>query len=119
MEKLTALGVTDQQREQIKGILQQHRDEVKPMVNSFVSERRALRDLIRADTVDETAIRAQVAKVAKVGADLAVERAKIGHEIRGVLTPEQIQKLKDQQVDLDRRIDHLLGGGGAGAGGKD
>ena len=80
----------------------------KAGLKQLVSERRALRDKIRAEQVDESGIRAQSAKVAVVEADLAVQRAHIAHDLRAVLTPEQMKKLHDMQVDVDSRIDDLL-----------
>ncbi len=106
--KLCALGLTHEQKTQVRGILKNHRSSMRPLVGQLVAERRALRDLIHAESVDETAIRAQVEKVAKVDADLAVQRANIAHEIRGLLTTEQIQKLKELKVSLDAHIDRHL-----------
>ena len=108
LERLAQLGVTDEQKTQVKDILRNHQPTAEPLLKQFVAERRALRDLVHAETVDEKAIRAQAAKVASVGADLAVERAHVAHEIRGVLTPEQIDKLKQMKVDADTRIDDGL-----------
>ena len=108
LKKLAALGVTDDQRTAIKAILQKHRPELAPLAKQFVTERRALRDAIQADPVDEKAIRAKVATVAQVGADLAVARARVGHEVRGVLTPGQLQKLHDLRAATDSRVDDLL-----------
>ena len=102
------LGVTDAQKTQVKEILRKYQPTVQPMVKQFVAERRALRDLIHAQNVNESAIRAEAAKVAKVGADLAVARAHVAHDIRGVLTPEQIKQLGDMKTDVDARIDHIL-----------
>ena len=107
-ERLAELGVTSAQKAQVKAILRQHQPTVEPMIHQFVAERRKLRDTIRADAIDEKAIRAQAAKVAGIEADLAVQRAQIVHEIKPVLTPEQIEKLKDMQVDVDERIDGFL-----------
>ena len=101
-------GVTSQQKAAVKTILRNYQPTLEPLVKEVVTERRALRDTIRAETIDETAIRAQAAKVASLEADLAVERAHVAHDIRAVLTPEQIQKLKDMQLDADARFDALL-----------
>ncbi|HVM60588.1 MAG TPA: Spy/CpxP family protein refolding chaperone [Verrucomicrobiae bacterium] len=106
--RLAQLGVTDQQKAQVKTILRGYQPTLGPLITEVVTERRALRDTIRAQTVDETAIRAEAAKVASLEADLAVERAHVVHDIRAVLTPEQIQKLKDMQIDADARFDTLL-----------
>jgi len=107
-QRLAKLGVTDAQKAQLKTILRSYQPTVGPLVKEVVTERRALRDTIRAQTVDETAIRAQAAKVASLEADLAVQRAHVAHDIRAVLTPEQVHKLKDMQIDADARFDGLL-----------
>jgi periplasmic protein CpxP/Spy len=106
--RLTELGVTDAQKVQVKSILRSYQPTVGPLVKEVVTERRALRDTIRAQTIDETAIRAEAAKVASLEADLAVQRAHVAHDIRAVLTTGQIQKLKDMQIDADARFDGLL-----------
>jgi periplasmic protein CpxP/Spy len=73
-----------------------------------VIERRALRTLIQADTIDEAAIRAQSAKVAAIEADLAVQRAHSAQDFRKVLTPEQLQKFKAMQDQRDSKRDKFL-----------
>jgi len=89
-KQLAQLGVTDEQRAQVKAILRKYQPTAGPLIQGAVTERRALRDAIRAETIDETAIRAQAAKVASMEADLAVQRAHVVHDIRAVLTPEQL-----------------------------
>ena len=106
--KLAQLGVTAEQKAEVKTILRKYQPTVGPLITEVVTERRALRDTIRAQTIDETAIRAQAAKVASLEADLAVQRAYVGHDIRAVLTPEQLQKLKEMQIDVDAHIDGFL-----------
>lgn len=53
-------------------------------------------------------IRAQSAKVASLEANLAVQRAHVAQDLRWVLTPDQIEKLKKMQVDVDAHIDQGL-----------
>jgi len=107
-KRLAQVGVTDAQKAQVKAILRKYQPTAGPLIREVVTERRALRDAIRAETIDEAAIRAQAAKVASLQADLAVERAHIAHDIRAVLTPEQIQKLKELQAQADARVDARL-----------
>ena len=107
-QKLAQLGVTDDQKAQVKAILRKYQPTAGPLIRQVVTERRALRDTIRAETIDEAAIRAQAAKVASLEADLAVQRAHVAHEIHAVLTPAQLQKLKDMQIDVDARLDGFL-----------
>jgi len=106
--RLAQLGVTDAQKAQVKAILRGYQPTVGPLVKEVVTERRALRDVVRAQTVDEIAIRAQAAKVASLEADLAVQRAHVAHDIRAVLRPEQLRKLSQMQVDADARLDGWL-----------
>jgi len=100
-------GVTKEQGDQIKAILSKHQTEIKPLMDRMVAERRALRDLIQTESVDEKAIRNEVNKLATIGADLAVKRAYIAHEVRGVLTSDQIGKLKEMQAKHDTHVDEI------------
>jgi Spy/CpxP family protein refolding chaperone len=103
--KLAQLGVTADQKAEVKTILRKYQPTAGPLIKQVVTERRALRDTIHAVTIDETAIRAQAAKVASLEADLAVQRAHVSHDMRAVLTPDQLQKLKEMEIDVDARID--------------
>lgn len=107
-ERLAQLGVTDAQKDQIHAILRKHQPVTEPMIRKLVAERRVLREMIHAETVDEKAIRRQVARVAEVAGDLAVERARVAHEIRPVLTDEQLARLAEMGDDVDARIDAFI-----------
>lgn len=101
------LGLSDQQKQEIKDVFKKDRPRIQPLMKQHLAERRALRSLVQADVIDEAAIRAQSAKVAAVEADLAVQRAKAGQEIRKLLTPEQVQKFKEIQAKRDRKLDEF------------
>jgi Spy/CpxP family protein refolding chaperone len=106
--RLKQLGVTADQKAEVKTILRKYQPTVGPLIKEVVTERRALRDTIHAETIDETAIRTQAAKVASLESDLAVQRAHVSHDIRAVLTPDQLQKVKEMEIDVDTRIDGFL-----------
>ena len=99
------LDLSKEQREQIKAIFRKHRDAVAPLREKEISARRELRKLIRSDEPDEAAIREQVGRIAATGGDLAVLRARLGRELRTVLTPGQIRKYRALQDKRDRRTD--------------
>ena len=105
IEHADKLGLSDDQKAQVKLVVQKYKPTVQPLVQQMITERRALRDTIHAQTFDESAIRAQAAKVASLQADLAVQRAHMSQDIRAVLTPEQIQKLNDMKTKADARFD--------------
>lgn len=108
MRALKEAGVTDAQKEQIRGILREQRPQLQPLRKQLVQERRALRNVIHTSPVNESAIRTQSARVAQVQADLAVRRAYVGDKIRALLTPEQVAKLRQMQAQRDARIDERL-----------
>lgn len=103
-----SIGLTDAQKTQVKDIMSQYRPTLRPLITQFRAERQQLRRSTLANPVDDGAIRAQAAKVASLGADLAVHRAHLVQEIRGVLTPEQIQKLSDNSDAANARIDRFF-----------
>ena len=94
---MAAVGLSDEQTVVVKDILSQSRTNIEPALKQLATERRALRNLIQSRSFDEGAIRDQADKVAKLQADLAVERAKVYQSVLKVLSPEQIQKLKEFQ----------------------
>jgi Spy/CpxP family protein refolding chaperone len=108
LSKLTSLGVTPQQKEQIRAILRETQPTRQPLLQRFVQERRTLRSLIQANPTDEQAIRAEVSKLSGIGADLAVQRARTFSRIRAVLTPEQVEKLKSLEASVDAAVDDGL-----------
>jgi protein CpxP len=101
----TELGLSGQQKQDVKDIFVKIRPQTEPLMKQLKLERRALRTLIQAETIDDAAIRAQSAKVAVVEADLAVQKAHVAQQIRTVLTPEQVQKFKELQANRDSRMD--------------
>src|SRR3954454_12479294 len=105
MRALKEVGMTDAQKDQIRGIMREQRPQLRPLRKQMVEERRALRTTIEASPVNESAIRTQAARVAQVQADLAVKRAQIADRVRGVLTPEQQAKLKEIKAQCDVKSD--------------
>jgi Spy/CpxP family protein refolding chaperone len=67
-----------------------------------------LRKAIHTAPVNKQAIRAQAARVAQIGADLDVKRAQVSEGIRAVLTPEQVEKLKQLAEKVDANVDLML-----------
>jgi Spy/CpxP family protein refolding chaperone len=106
--KVAELGVSDSQKQQIHAILRETRPTLQPLVAQYVQERRTLRKAIHTAPVNEPTIRAQAARVAQVEADLDVRRAHVSDRIRAVLTPEQVEKLKQLAENFDARVDEVL-----------
>lgn len=101
----TDLGLSAKQQQDMQELFSKSRARNEPLLKQMATERRALRALIHADSINEAAIRAQSGKVAAAMADLAVQRAQTVQQIRALLTPEQIQKFKTIQAKHDNRND--------------
>jgi Spy/CpxP family protein refolding chaperone len=91
---LPQLNLTDQQRDQVKTILDSHQDELKMLGDREASARQALERSVAADAIDEGAIRQHAADLGAVQADMAVERAHIRAEVMQILTPDQQKQAK-------------------------
>lgn len=101
---LRGLGLTDAQREQVEAVMDSHRDEQKAIGERMMTARKALRDAVEADAFNDAAIRAAAAEVGGVEADAAVLRARLRAEVFALLTPEQVQKVKDLRSEMESRM---------------
>lgn len=108
-QRLVRVGITAEQRDQVRAVLKSFMPEVAPLVKQSIQERKALRDAIRATPVNEAAIRAQSAKVAAIDAELAVKRAQIIEKVRPILTPEQLGELGRMEDEFHSKINDGLG----------
>jgi Spy/CpxP family protein refolding chaperone len=102
------LGLTADQKAQIKTILLGEQDTLQPLLVSLHDARMGLRTAIRASDANETSVRAASANVAAAEADLAVERMKLYGKIAPVLTPEQLKRAADLQARADESVDNTI-----------
>ena len=97
------LGLTDQQKTKGTAIYEKYREENKDAISQLRMERRQMRALVQSGSADETAIRAQAAKVAELEADLAVKKAQSAREFLALLTPDQATKFKAMQAKWEKK----------------
>lgn len=105
---LRELGITDAQREQIRGIMESHKAEFDAIGERGRTAHKGLADATEGATpgaVDEGLIRQRSAEVAAVMADGAVLRAKVHAEVFQVLTPEQQAKAKELRANMEKRME--------------
>lgn len=102
---LGRLDVTSEQRQQIRTIMQSHRQEFQALAERRRAAQQALQAAMTADPLDEAAIRSASAALAEVQADAAVLRAKVHREVFAVLTPEQQAKAKALREEARTRFE--------------
>jgi protein CpxP len=100
---LRALNLTDDQREQVKGVMQSHSAEFRQVGDKMRAAREGMGALVDADTLDEAAIRAKSLEVASAEADAAILNAKVRAEVYQLLTPEQLDKAKELKAAMRLR----------------
>ena len=91
------LGLSDQQREQIQGILKSHAGEIEKQIEAGRNGRKALRDAMDAAPLDEARIRQQALSLGEIRADAAVLRARIRSEIWPILSADQKEKAEQMR----------------------
>jgi protein CpxP len=99
---LGQLGLSDQQKTQVKGIFEDHKADMKKFQERMRPARQALNAAILGGA-DEATIRARAADVAAVQADMDVFHAQVRAQVLAVLTPEQQAKAKELQQQMQQR----------------
>jgi periplasmic protein CpxP/Spy len=94
MHLLSQLDLSDAQKTQVHGILDDEHPKLAPLFEASMKARHALELAIHAPTFDESAIRAAAAQAGAAEADLAVEKGRLASRIRAVLTPEQQKQME-------------------------
>lgn len=110
------LKLTDDQRKAMDGILQEHRMTLIDLRANVEKAELAMQPLMSADQPNESAILAQIDKIAQARAELEKGNARFLLAIRSKLTPDQWKQV--QQFREDRGHDRG-GWGGDAHGGAD
>jgi len=100
---LRQLGLSDEQRQEVRRIMELHKAERQAIGERLREARRAQSEAIMAVPVDESAVRARSAELAKVETDAAVLRARMHAEVYNVLSPEQQEKAKALRAEREAR----------------
>ncbi len=103
LEVLRQLDLTDQQRQQVRGIFEQHKSEFQQARERIRTALEAQRAAAAATPPDDAMIRAKATEVGAAEGELAVLASHARAEVFQVLTPEQqakAQTLKQQREQM-------------------
>jgi periplasmic protein CpxP/Spy len=103
MADLRQLGLSDDQKTQIRAATSAHREEFKTLFDRARTARQAQQAAVEQVPMNEQQVRAAATEVASVEADMAVLRARVHEQVYSVLTPDQqtqLKALKDQRAAL-------------------
>ena len=102
------LNLTDEQRAEIRAIVQKYRKDLRPATQKIFDAKRALRKAILAEPLNEAAIQKASQDLGKAIGDASVLLSKLVAEVRPVLTPEQIETIRKFSRERDNAVDRWL-----------
>jgi Spy/CpxP family protein refolding chaperone len=97
------LNLTDSQKEQVKNILNAHREETRALADRARAAHQAVEEAVAAETFNEGTVRARAADAAAVDADMAVARANVYAQVLQILTADQKTQLRQLQEKMKVR----------------
>ena len=106
---LRALDLTEAQREQVRQLTQQFREQTKPLIARVETAQESRRQALEAIPFNEQQIRSAAQALAEAEADLAVQRGRFQSDVYALLTPEQQARLQKIRADRDARIKQRMG----------
>jgi protein CpxP len=107
MGLLRGLDLTDEQRAQVRQVMDGHRADLKAIGDRLQAARKAEHDAVTAAQFDEQLVRGKSAELAAVMADAAVLQAKLHSDVFAVLTPEQQAKAAELKAQRQVRAEQF------------
>jgi periplasmic protein CpxP/Spy len=102
------LGLTDDQKAQVKDIMTKERPTLRPLMQQLAQSRMQLEQYQASGNFDEAQVRAMAAQQAQIMTELTVQKARIQSEMIKVLTPDQKSKLAEMQSARQQRFQQRL-----------
>lgn len=102
------LALTADQKGKVKAIVKSHKTPIKAQWSKGKTAREALRKASSDHGPESPEAKAAAAKVGDVARDRALLMAKIAHEVRPILTPEQLRKFEKARFEFQSLIETKL-----------
>ena len=103
LKMLMQLDLTDAQKAQIREMLPAYRTEKQTRQNALRAMRQKMQGLVAAERYDEDEVRQAFREMAPLMEDMAVLRVQFMHDVKAVLTPEQIARVKEKHTNRENR----------------
>ena len=100
---INRLNLTDDQRSQVRQLMESRQEETRTLAERVRSAHDALQQAVTASSFDEGTIRARSADVASAEADMAVARGRLHADVLQLLTAEQRTQLNQLQAQMKER----------------
>ncbi len=101
---LGALNLTDAQRDLIRETTQRHRADIQQAEQRLRQALNAQREAVQAVPLNEGLIRSTAPELAEAQTAMAIAQARLGEEIRSVLTPAQLEQAAKLRAEREQRM---------------
>jgi len=101
------LNLTDEQKTQMKTILQQQRPTMKPLMQQQHQIDLQLRQYVEG-TFDEAKVQALAAQKAQIQTQLTVAETRVHNQLYALLTPDQQSQLKQMEAQHEARMQERM-----------
>ena len=98
-----ALNLTDDQKTQMKAIMEKEHPTMKPLFQQQRQIDQQLRQYVQG-TYDEAKVRALATQKAQVEVEITVQHTRIHNQMYQLLTPDQQSKLKEMEANHEARM---------------
>jgi len=109
IEALSQVNLTPEQKSAIAVVIKQHRDANRAALDEVVEARKQLFARIHDDVINESAIRGASRVVSLKEEDLAMCRARTVAAMKSVLTPDQLEIVKEIRAKATDRFEAQRG----------
>jgi protein CpxP len=100
---LAQLELSDAQREQVKAVMQRHREDMETVGRRLREAHDAQRNAVESVPVNEGLIRSASQSLATAQTDMALLQARIHTDVWNLLTPDQQAKAKELKAQREAR----------------
>jgi Spy/CpxP family protein refolding chaperone len=101
---LRDLNLTEGQREQLRQLTQQHRQQSQPLYQRLQTAQEARQQALETLPVDEGRIRAAEQDLAGARAEVAVAQARLRADVFALLTPDQQTQAQKLRAEREARL---------------
>ena len=105
--RLAGLNLTQDQKDRIKSIIADHKMEIADIAKETAAARKEFAAAL-ASGADTQTLKAAYDKVSSAGWDRIELRRKVQAEIRGILTPEQLQKIGKRMQMRENLVKRMI-----------
>lgn len=104
LKAVLELKLSEDQQAQLSNIIIKYEEQREGLMGRMIEARKKLAAVLKAEPFDEKDARNAFQEVSEVKEDLFVLGAKMMSEMKGVLSPEQLQRLQERKAQRHERI---------------